>query len=78
VCQAIAIAGAASGLVNTAHQLGGTIGLAVLTIVFTAALGPSGHLTAAAFGTVFGVATLFYGLAVVVAVVMLIAKRNRA
>jgi len=72
------IAGAASGLVNTAHQLGGTIGLAVLTIVFTAALGPSGHLTAAAFSTVFGVATLFYGLAVVVAVVMLIAKRNRA
>jgi MFS family permease len=72
------IAGAASGLVNAAHQLGGTIGLAILTIVFTIALGPTGHPTAHAFGSVFGVATAFYGLAVLIAIAMLVADRVRA
>lgn len=66
-------AGAASGLVNTAHQLGGTVGLAILTVVFSIALGPSGHLTAHAFGTVFGVSTEFYAAAVVLAIGMLVA-----
>lgn len=34
-------AGAASGLVNTAHQLGGSVGLALLVVVFSAAGGYS-------------------------------------
>ena len=71
------IAGAASGLVNAAHQLGGTIGLAILTIVFSVALGPSGRFTAHAFGVVFGVSTEFYALAVLLAVGMLIAHGIR-
>jgi hypothetical protein len=32
-------AGAASGLVNAAHQLGGALGLAVLVVVFAGAAG---------------------------------------
>jgi EmrB/QacA subfamily drug resistance transporter len=72
------IAGAASGLVNAAHQLGGTIGLAILTIVFSSAVGPTGRLTAHAFGTVFGVSTVFYALAVLLAIAMLAAHRVRA
>jgi EmrB/QacA subfamily drug resistance transporter len=35
-------AGAASGLVNVAHQLGGSLGLGVLVVVFAAASGASG------------------------------------
>lgn len=34
-------AGAASGVVNTAHQLGGTIGLSVLVVIFASAKDPS-------------------------------------
>ena len=32
-------AGAASGLVNVAHQLGGTLGLSVMVVVFASASG---------------------------------------
>lgn len=75
--------GAASGLVNTAHQLGGSIGLALLTVVFGAAAGSAagsaagatGAATAPAYAAVFGVAVWFYALAVVAAVVILVADR---
>ena len=74
-------AGAASGLVNTAHQLGGSVGLALLTVVFGAAVhhdaAPAPALAAHGFATVFQVATGFYALAVVVAVVLLVAERRR-
>jgi len=60
-------AGAGSGLVNTAHQLGGSIGLALLTVVFGSAVdhdnSPSTVLAAHGYATVFEVATLFYVLA---------------
>jgi EmrB/QacA subfamily drug resistance transporter len=36
-------AGAASGLVNVTHQLGGSLGLALLVVVFATAAGSGGH-----------------------------------
>jgi EmrB/QacA subfamily drug resistance transporter len=74
--------GAASGLVNTAHQLGGSIGLALLTVVFAAAAGSQARTTATtaassahAYSAVFGAAVWFYALAVLTALVMLVADR---
>jgi EmrB/QacA subfamily drug resistance transporter len=68
-------AGAASGLVNTAHQIGGSIGLALLTVVYGAAVhhdpAPSATVAAHGFASVFEVATLFYAGAIVVALVLL-------
>jgi EmrB/QacA subfamily drug resistance transporter len=65
-------AGAASGLVNTAHQLGGALGISVLVTVFTAA-GGNGDAHALADGvasTLIGsVAFLALGLLVVVTVI---------
>ncbi len=62
-------AGAASGLVNVAHQLGGAVGIAVLVNVFAGAGGTSGAfahgLTAALHGSV---VCLLLALAVVVGV----------
>lgn len=74
--------GAASGLVNTAHQLGGTIGLALLTVVFTAAtanatMSAGAQADAGAYAAVFQFATWFYVLAVVIAAVMVTADRRR-
>lgn len=40
-------AGAASGLINVAHQLGGSLGLGVLVVVFAAAAGPASDARAA-------------------------------
>ncbi|NGN95573.1 MFS transporter [Nocardioides sp. KC13] len=75
-------AGAASGLVNTAHQLGGSIGLALLTVVYGSAVhhdpAPDAVTQAHGFAAVFDVATGFYALAVVVALVVLVADRRRA
>lgn len=69
-------AGAGSGLVNTAHQLGGSIGLALLTVVYGTAVhhdqAPPIGLAAHGYAAVFQVATLFYALAVVVGLVMLV------
>lgn len=62
--------GAASGLVNTSHQLGASIGLALLTTVFTAAGTTSNRSDSAAYGAVFGAATWFYVGAVAIAVVI--------
>lgn len=75
-------AGAASGLVNTAHQIGGSIGLALLTVVYGAAVhhspAPDAVTQAHGYAVVFDVATGFYALAVVVALVILAADRRRA
>lgn len=74
-------AGAGSGLVNTAHQLGGSIGLALLTVVFGSAVdhdnSPSTVLAAQGYATVFEVATLFYVLALLVGVAVLTAGLRR-
>jgi EmrB/QacA subfamily drug resistance transporter len=64
-------AGAASGLVNVAHQLGGSLGLAVLVEVFTLA-GDGGalpHRLAAVFGT--GAAVMACALAIVIVFIVL-------
>ena len=67
-------AGAASGLVNVAHQLGGSLGLGVLVVVFAAAgAGPMdgrgmlAHRIATSFTA--GTAMLAMALAVVVALI---------
>ncbi len=71
-------AGAGSGLVNTAHQLGGSVGLAILASVFVAVSGhhPGVVGQVAGFETVFRVADGFYALAILVSVVMLVATRG--
>jgi EmrB/QacA subfamily drug resistance transporter len=75
-------AGAASGLVNTAHQLGGSIGLASLTVVFGGAVhhdpAPVATVAARGYATVFEVATLFYAAAVGVGIAILAAQRRTA
>ena len=73
--------GAGSGLVNTAHQLGGSIGLALLTVVFSAAAGtdaPHAPADAQAYAAVFTAATWFYVLAVVGGIVIFAAGRRSA
>ena len=73
-------AGAASGLVNTAHQVGGSIGLALLTVIYGAAVhDDQGHVASAAaqgYSAVFQVATIFYAAAAVVGLAILIAQRR--
>ncbi|WP_158866053.1 MFS transporter [Leifsonia sp. AG29] len=74
-------AGAGSGLVNTAHQLGGSVGLAVLASVFVAITDHHAGVAAqvTGFQTVFRVADGFYALAILVSAVMLVAaRRSRA
>ncbi|WP_284985297.1 MFS transporter [Arthrobacter sp. fls2-241-R2A-172] len=71
--------GAASGLVNTAHQLGGSIGLALLTVVFAGCGGTAeGTARAEAYGAVFTSATWFYALAVPCAALIYLAQRRAA
>lgn len=74
--------GAASGLVNTAHQLGGSIGLASLTVVFgaVAAVGTGGrdNPDASAYSAVFGASVWFYALAVIAGAGIVFASRRRA
>ncbi|TWD82294.1 EmrB/QacA subfamily drug resistance transporter [Kribbella amoyensis] len=63
-------AGAASGLVNVAHQLGGSLGIAILTIVFTA------HTNRAeGFRATFTGAAIFYVIAIALAVAMFLGTR---
>lgn len=75
-------AGAASGLVNVAHQLGGSLGIAILTIVFAKAAGdtatPSPAQLAAGFHATFTGAAVFFVLAVILAVVVLLRSRTSA
>jgi EmrB/QacA subfamily drug resistance transporter len=72
-------AGAASGLVNTAHQIGGSVGLALLTVVYGAAVhhdpAPDPALAAHGYASVFSVATLFYAAAILVALGILTSDR---
>ena len=71
-------AGAASGLVNVAHQLGGSLGLGILVTVFAAATPQS----ASAAGLAHGVATSVTGsaafLAVALAIVLVTMVRRPA
>jgi predicted MFS family arabinose efflux permease len=61
-------AGAASGLVNVAHQLGGSLGLGILVTVFAAAGGGLAHRVAAALTV--GAAMLALALVVTVALIV--------
>lgn len=61
-------AGAASGLVNVAHQLGGSLGLAMLVLVFAAA-GDASQL-AHRIASVFAAGTVMLGLALALVVVL--------
>ena len=65
-------AGAASGLVNAAHQLGGSLGLAGMVSVFAAAAGPGANGLAAGTDAVLHVAALLLtiGLVVIATVVV--------
>ncbi|MEA5454833.1 MFS transporter [Sinomonas sp. JGH33] len=73
-------AGAASGLVNTAHQLGGSIGLALLTVVFGGAVhheaNPDVATVARGYAVVFQFAALFYVAALAVGALILLAQRR--
>ncbi|TFW00392.1 MFS transporter [Leifsonia flava] len=74
-------AGAASGLVNVAHQVGGSIGIAILTVVFVAAApspSPQRLELIAGFHGVFTGAAVLYSLAVVLGIVILFAGRVAA
>ena len=66
-------AGAASGLVNVAHQLGGTLGLGILVTVFASAAPHSGHVAGLAHGVsaslTAGAVMLALALGIVLAVV---------
>lgn len=73
-------AGAASGLVNAAHQLGGSLGLAGMVSVYAAAVGPGTRGVAEGTDAVLHVAALLLaiGLLVVAAVVVPSARRESA
>jgi EmrB/QacA subfamily drug resistance transporter len=71
-------AGAASGLVNTAHQLGGALGISVLVTVFTANGGESGgHALAHGVASSLTGSAVFLALALLV-VVVVIARPSRS
>jgi MFS family permease len=72
-------AGAASGVVNVSHQLGGSLGLGVLVAVFAAATGTGaldpGQL-AHGISVALTVAALFLALALVVCVILIVQPRS--
>jgi EmrB/QacA subfamily drug resistance transporter len=73
-------AGAASGLVNVAHQLGGSLGLAILVVVFAAA-GPAGlsgvELLAHRIAVVMDTSAVMLVLALIVALVLIVPANPR-
>ena len=70
-------AGAASGVVNTAHQLGGALGISVLVTVFTASGGGrSAHALAQGVASSLTGSAVFLALGLLV-VVAVIARRDR-
>ncbi|RED37392.1 MFS transporter [Paenibacillus sp. VMFN-D1] len=73
-------AGAASGLVNVAHQIGGSVGLAVLASIF-GGKAPAGSLSKQAFAhavslTITG-STLFFAASLTVVVLLLLVKKEK-
>ena len=68
-------AGAASGLVNVAHQLGGSLGLGILVTVFAAAgsatMAPA-QLLAARVGTSLTAGTFMLGIAFIIVMVWIV------
>ena len=64
-------AGAASGLVNVAHQVGGSLGIAILTIAFTH--GAAGGDEVAGFQAAFTGAVVFFVVALVLGIVVALA-----
>jgi EmrB/QacA subfamily drug resistance transporter len=66
-------AGAASGVVNVAHQLGGSLGLAILVAVFAAASGSGGVAAHAREDFAHGVSTAYVGMAVMIALSLVVA-----
>ena len=71
-------AGAAAGLVNAAHQLGGSLGLGVLVVVFSAA-GSAGSGTplalAHAIASTYEAGTLMLGIALVLVWTLIVGRR---
>lgn len=74
-------AGAASGLINVAHQLGGALGLGLLVLVF-ASVTPSrakgAEVLAQRIGAVMDVAALLLGMATLVSYLLIVLPRRRA
>jgi hypothetical protein len=69
-------AGAASGLVNVAHQLGGSLGIAILTIAFAHG---AVHGEVAGFHAAFTGAYVFFIIALALGIVVaLVTRRQRA
>jgi EmrB/QacA subfamily drug resistance transporter len=66
-------AGAASGLINVAHQLGGAVGISVMVTVFAGAGGRNGspHELAHAIGAAFAGSTVCMALALAIAVTVM-------
>jgi EmrB/QacA subfamily drug resistance transporter len=74
-------AGAASGLVNVAHQLGGALGLGVLVLVFASAAPATardGAALAHRISAVMDVGALLLGLALLVSWVLIVRPQRRA
>lgn len=69
-------AGAASGLVNVAHQLGGSLGLAVLVLVFAA--GDGSLLLAHRLASVFAAGAVMLGLALTLVLTLILFPRKSA
>lgn len=66
---------AASGLVNVAHQLGGSLGLGVLVVVFASANNAAVDATAVLahrIATAFGAIALMLGLALLVVLALIV------
>lgn len=63
-------AGAASGLVNVAHQVGGSLGIAILTIAFTK--GAAGGNLIGRFQAAFTGAVVFFVVALALGIVVAI------
>ncbi|RZI56984.1 MAG: MFS transporter [Rubrivivax sp.] len=73
-------AGAASGLVNVAHQLGGALGLGLLVLVFANAAPEASHDTASLalrISAVMEVAALLVGLALIAVLLFIVVPRHR-
>jgi predicted MFS family arabinose efflux permease len=73
-------AGAASGVVNAAHQLGGTLGLGVMVVVFAAAaqgVPDAGAMLVHRIDAVFGAGTVMLVLAFLVALPLMRTPRAR-